>query len=162
MDFSRLIYILFELTMFGLLAIQLFLLIKQYLLPVLRRQIANFHQAWKDLQAKLTLTRKTKKHLKEKIQQQGEAFNSLEEKIKVWHAGLTAKHKKLVAQKMQVAHALEKKKAGQLAHLATTRAKEKVLPQAIKQAQETLKQKLAGGEGKKYLSNVLHQLGKAD
>ena len=89
------IFILFELVIFLILAIQLYQLLTEYVLPPLRKKIAELHQYWIDLQNKLTLTTQTKKRLQTKVKDQKVSLSNLEKKNPVLACFIDGKTKNL-------------------------------------------------------------------
>jgi len=157
---QNLIYILFELTIFFILIIQLYLLTSQYGLPFLRKQISTLHKRWKDLQNKLELDIITKKRLETKIKNQEKSFTTLEDKIQQWHTALIEKKESYEKKQIEVANAMFSKKKQQLSSLNFIKAQQSIISQAIATTKQQLQREYAGNTGKLLLTKVLNELGK--
>ena len=160
-NFSKnLIYLLFELVIFLILAIQLYLLASQYVLPILRKKIADLYKLWKDLQEKLQLSLNTKKRLQTKIKEQTKSLGTLETKIQQWHTALLEKKDFYEKKQVELADALSHKKKQQISRQMILRAKQSIMPQAIAIAKAKLEKEYAGQQGKQLITKVLSKLGK--
>ena len=157
-NWQKILLILFELTIFIILVVQLLQLMTQFLLPFLRKKIAELSQFWKDLQNKINLLSKTKNKLKEKIKEQEEVLDDLEDKIKVWHKKIEQKQLYAEKEKEKFIKKLNKEKEEQYANLNLIKEQKSVLPKALKKTREKLKKEFSGGKGKKLLSEVVKNL----
>ncbi|MBU1007955.1 hypothetical protein KKA53_02660 [Candidatus Dependentiae bacterium] len=150
--------ILFELSIFLILVIQLYQITIDYGLPLLREQIAELYKQWNDLENKFDLTKNTKNNLCKKFREQTTSLNILEESIQKWHASLAAKQAKNESQQKALALSIFEKKKRQFSRLSILQAKKEILPDAIAQTRKTLLKSCQGAEGKKLLANVIKTL----
>ena len=153
------ISILFQLTIFILLAIQLTQLLKQYALPFLRRQIAALSKLWKDFQDKVDLLKTTKKRVQKTIEDQEETLENLETEIENWHKSLVDRQKSEETTQQELFEKIRKKKKEQYEHVQARNMETLLVPEAIKQAKERLKEKYCTAEdGKKVLTRIIEEL----
>ena len=153
-------HILFELTIFLLLSVQLYDLTKKYILPILRKQIKELKKGWLDLQEQKQLAIKTKQKLRKKIDDQEKELDTLEEKISAWHAKIIEKNNLLKKREESVYTKLFEKKKNQLAYMEQKKSDQQVIPEAIRKAKEKLEEDLCNTKGKKLLVNVISEMGK--
>jgi hypothetical protein len=153
------ISILFQLTIFILLAIQLTQLLKQYALPFLRQQIAALNKLWKDFQDKIDLLKTTKKRVDKTIKNQEEILENLESAIECWHKNLVQKQKAEEISQVELFEKIRKKKKEQYEHAQRRNIENSLIPEAIKQAKEQLKEKYFAKEnGKQVLTRIIEEL----
>lgn len=157
---GRLLYISFQLTIFFLLALELYKLIKEYLLPVLRKQIDLLNKMWQDLQDKLDLTTSTKKTLQKKIKDQGKTLQNLEIKVEKWHTSRAQRQSEQKRREVDIISAMQDKKQKQIESLQRNKINQTVIPKAIKEVQKAFLQKYSGEAGKDLLKKVIKELPK--
>lgn len=158
---QKILFILFTLTIFFLLAVQLVQLTKQYLLPILRKNIALLNQFWEDLNNKINLLSKTKKRVEKSIEEQKETLENLEEKMKIWHENRTSKQKSEEKSHAELLHNLQQKKQHQYKHLQMIKSEKALLPEALKNAKKELVKIFSGNDGKKRLQDVISEIDKS-
>jgi len=161
MSVDTITFILFQLTIFALLVIQLIALTKEYALPVLQTQIQSLKKHFVDLRHKFSLTTKTKQHIQQKIQIEQESLKSLEANIKEWHSALASKEVRNKKNAAEFSTELQAKKQKQLSRLTLFKTQQAILPQAIADAKKILMAEYGKeNAGKILLEKILLELGK--
>jgi len=155
---GKVLFILFQLTIFSILALQLFALVKEYALPALRKQIALLKKSWVDLQQKHDSTVAAKEKATETIEEQTKTLKTLEQKVVEWYASRTSKLSAQNKRDQEVVAELKRKKRSQIESLELAKVKQTIVPKAIAQARAILESKYSEQEGKKLLEKVLKQL----
>jgi len=155
---TTVIFILFNLTIFALLVIQLAQLLTSFLLPFLRSQIKAVNQAWVGLTQKLSLLKTTEKKLENDIEQQKESLATLEKNLKSWHEALVEKHHQQKLLLQQKAIEIKKKKKQQYHYMLQVKAEKEILPEVLKKARKQIEQQYVGQQGKDLLTSVVTNL----
>jgi chromosome segregation ATPase len=155
---KNLIFILFTLTLFVLLVIQLTQLILQFALPALRKQIAALNQFWKDLQGQVDLLKNTKKRIRKEIKEQGSALENLEDKVKAWHNARAEQQKEEERLYKKRSETIKNKMQQQYQYILARKLEKKLIPEAITEAKQKLQEQYSGENGKKFLINIISKL----
>lgn len=156
--FKTIIFILFELTITILLVIQLYLLVKEFALPFLRKKITLLNKLWTDFQSQIELLSKTKKSLNKKIDEQADTIENLEKKIESWHSKLKEKQEVNKIVHAQLIKSIRQKRERQYQRIQKAKIEEKLVPEAIAQARQELERLCAGNKGKEFLKKVISDL----
>jgi septal ring factor EnvC (AmiA/AmiB activator) len=133
-------------------------LVKQYVLPGLRKQIELIKKSFLDLKEKLSLTKKTKTHVEQKIEEQQSTLDALEVNIRSWHDTLALKQVKLKKSMAELSTELQAKKQKQLAQVTLLKIQKSILPQAVADAKQELIKKYEKENGKKLLEKLLGEM----
>jgi hypothetical protein len=155
---NNIVFILFQFTIFILLIIQLTQLTIQFIIPALRNKIASFNKFLNDLKDKYKLTKATEKRLNDKIIEQTALLKELEKKIQVWHTSISEKKRAKEAKQEKFIDSLKVKKQQQYEYLTSRQKENLVLPKAIEQAREKLKDEYSSENGKRILNEIIKDL----
>ena len=155
---ETLFFVLFKLTIFTLLVIQLYQITKQLLIPFLWEQIKLIEKIWKDLINKKNYILSNKKQIKKEIQNQKIAFENLEKKIYQWHSSLLEKQKKTKEESKQVFNLLQKKKNLQSINFSFMIQQKLTIPDAIKSAEKDLLKIYTNHKGKELVEKIIDKL----
>jgi biopolymer transport protein ExbB/TolQ len=150
--------VLFQLTLFALLVIVVYKLIKQYLIPFLYQEIRRIKKYKKDLSNKNKLLNASKKRLENQIKQQDDSFVLLEQKVHAWYKSVVDSNEKKQEENKKILEHVEKKRKAQLANLSLRKIQKIVIPEAIEQAYQEIEKKYEGDKGLQLLQELIEKV----
>lgn len=154
---NKIIFILFNITIFILLLIQLFQLTKQFLLPALRKYMSKIDEMFNSLKLKLDLTNKTQTKLKDDLKNQEISFQSLESKINEWHNIRKEKKAQIKKEQVELSVHLKEKRNQQYKCLQFRKIKEELIPEIIETTRKKLEEQYEKS-GKSDLTKLIKEL----
>ncbi len=157
-NLSVLLTILYEWSLFILLALLIKRLTVQYILPVIYAQIKQAKEHLKHLKEQKSLLADTRERIEESMQVQTKELASLEEKIKLWHAAQIATVKQTEEEHKRKAKALLAKKELQRLGFHQAKIARDVIPEAISLAHAELAQKYGGEKGALVLTELIDEI----
>ncbi|MCK4650797.1 hypothetical protein KAT08_01350 [Candidatus Babeliales bacterium] len=147
--------ILFELTLFYLLVVSVYKLIKTYLLPILYSEINIIEKKKKDLEDKDSLLDKSKVKLKENIEDQKEKFLLLEKKVDLWKQSMLQENEDAKEQNISLLEKVKIKRKKQETILSLINLQKIVVPSSIQLAYNESQEKYGGNKGLELLSELI-------
>lgn len=147
--------ILFELTLFYLLVVSVYKLIKIYLLPILYSEINIIEKKKKDLEDKDSLLDKSKVKLKENIEDQKEKFLLLEKKVDLWKQSMLQENEDAKEQNISLLEKVKIKRKKQETILSLINLQKIVVPSSIQLAYNESQEKYGGNKGLELLSELI-------
>ncbi|MFH1461331.1 MAG: hypothetical protein ABIF12_00065 [bacterium] len=148
------LYIAFQLTLFFLLSIIVYKLLKDYLIPYLYSEIESIKKKQTELKDKKNLLLASEKKIKEEIMEQKYSFNLLENNVKSWKDSLIEQNNKSEILYKELFNKIKEKRELQSNNLSLLKAQKIVIPEAIKRSYRDIKN-LYGGEKSRWLLNEL-------
>ena len=130
--------IVFELTLFCLLSIFVYRLIKDYLSPMLHSEIGKIKKNKHDIKEKENLLVDSKKRIKNQIKAQEEKFVLLEKKVQLWKASVSAIAKEKKQQAVLLFDQIKAKRTVQETNLNMLKLQALVIPKSIKLAYQKI------------------------
>ncbi len=155
---ERIIYILFELTLFFLLSVVLYGLFKQSIQPALIDYINKTKKYWNNLNLKKNLLAKTNQSTTDKIQKQSKTLNKLENKIKRWHNALLKREEQDILEKEKLIKNILEKRKQKKKFLHIIKLQQEVIPKSIELAHKEMQEKYSNKEGSILLEKLLMRL----
>ncbi len=157
-DFSNILHVFFELTLFFLLAILLFKGIKLYLIPYIYGEILNIKKKKEDLLAQDDLLSKTSQTVSTKIKEQRKEFVLLEGKINSWRRYLLNKQMEESRSEKTNLDKIKKKRVTQSYNLNILKLEKVVIPSSIKLAYDKIKLMYAGDKGLLLTKELINKI----
>jgi predicted nuclease with TOPRIM domain len=152
------LYIAFELTIFILLVIVLYKVIKDYLIPILYSEIEKIKQKVKELKDKKNLLNSSEKRIIEEINNQKSSFNILENKISVWKDNISLENKSKENFNEKLLTQIKNKRNIQSKNLSLLKTEKVVIPKAIQLAYEEITKKYSGKSSRKLLEELINKI----
>jgi len=149
------IEILFKITIFALLSYLLYDLIRQYVIPALRRELKTIKEQWKNLSNKKNLLNQTKKTLKQKIKDQDEFLNRIEIRLANWYEIRLQKQKIEEENYKKNLEKISNKKFLQDQNVKLAKARIEISKDVINQINADLTEKFSGDDGKNLMSEIV-------
>jgi len=136
--------ILFELTMFFLLVVFLYKILKQYLLPALYLEIDKIRKKEKEIKEKIHLLVARKKKLEQQIEEQGVELVIFEKRVRNWQEHILQNNQKESKRASLYLEQVHSKREKQKANLNLLKMQEIVIPRSIELAYEEIEQQYGG------------------
>ncbi|MFA5307100.1 MAG: hypothetical protein WC365_06645 [Candidatus Babeliales bacterium] len=150
--------ILFRISIFSLLAYNLYSLIKKYLLPMLADSVALERKEQTELLGKDKLLLATQNRVKGQIYNQKQMFTLLERNVQVWH-DVQTEEQKLYEQKYEtIVEHIAAKRQIQNQNIARAHTLQATFPPALAMATQELKNRYADGAGKELLTKIVSRI----
>lgn len=149
------LFIFFKLTIFTILVIQMWQLLRQFVIPFLRERIRLLEERFDNLLHKKKLLSNTKYRIKQEIESQATRLNVLDVKIKQWHDALTQDREKSYRLTLELEKELKEKKKKQGDWLRLAKIKREVLPISISQSEKKLREMYSGSKGCELVKDMI-------
>jgi hypothetical protein len=150
--------VLFKVTLFSLITYKLYDLIKEYLVPFLKQQIAQEKKQRTELIEKEKLLNSTQQRFKNQIYNQKQMFILLEKNVHEWHKWQLSENIRIEKELASTIEKTQLKRTVQNNNLVLLNHVQLGMPAAIEQALCELKTKYSNSAGKDLLTNVIEQL----
>ncbi len=154
----RIIDIAFSLTIFGLLVYKICSLIKQHLVPFLKKQIQEERESQTNLIEKENLIISNQHKIEIQIRQQHKLLNTLEKNMQIWHQFLLDKKntKEDFYQKNSIL--INEKRKIQQQNYTLTHVCRETLPMAMDLAEKELTDRYTKDSGAPLFNNLIENL----
>ena len=156
------LYIAFQLTIFFLLSIVVYSLIKDYLIPFLYSEMEEIKKKKKELKEKCNLLGLSEKRIKNEIEDQRGSFNVLENKIRNWKNSLEEENSKKDDFNKKLLDKVKKKRIVQSGNLSLLKTQRIVIPESIKQAYKEIKHLYGGQKSRRLLTELVEKIDSGD
>lgn len=152
------LYIIFELTLFGLLSLVIYTLVKSYLVPLLYSEIEDIKKRSKELQDKKRLLKESNKRINDKINDQRDSFDLLNDKIELWNNNLLEAKQKSAKENERIVKEISEKRVIQSNNLNILNMQRSVIPTSIKQAYINIKELYGGEKGAVLTKELINKI----
>jgi hypothetical protein len=150
--------ILFRLSIFSLLAYNLYGLIKKYLLPMLADSVAHERKEQTELLSKDKLLIATQNRVKGQIYNQKQMFTLLERNVQVWHHVQLEEQKNCEQAYEVIVERITAKRKIQNQNIARAHMLQETFPPALAMATQELKNRYAHEAGKELLTKIVGRI----
>ncbi len=147
--------ILFELTIFFLLSVFVYKIVKNYVLPLLYGEIETIKEKEEDIKDKDKLLVSSKRRLEKEIEFQNEKFFLLEKKVQLWNQDLVNKNKKDEELSKFIVKQVKEKRKKQEVNLSLFKMQKIVIPEAIKLAYKEIEKSYSGKKGESLFKELI-------
>ena len=155
---TAILEILFNLTLFFLLAFSVYRGIIEYLLPALYTEIGQLKKHKNDLIEKDRLLSASHIRLNKQVKSQARTLTSLEDKVQNWKTFLTQKKEKKERENEVYVATIAEKRKKQSKNLRLLKVKQIVIPKAIEESFEYMKKNYSGEEGLCLLHELIKKI----
>lgn len=158
LDSSFIGHALFELFLFALLCLLSIYLFKEYISPQFARYLSTLAEEKRRLKNREADLVHQKEEAAQALFNQRRKLLILDEKLKLWHAALLKKEHKNAEENKALIQKLEGKKMLQKQQLHMEKTRQEVIPQATKNAHESLNALFANKDGEELLAHLIDRL----
>ncbi len=150
--------ILFRLSIFSLLAYNLYSLIKKYLLPMLADSVAHERKEQAELLSKDKLLIATQNRVKGQIYNQKQMFTLLERNVQVWHDVQLEEQTRYEQEYETIVEHIAAKRKIQNHNIARAHTLQETFPPALAMATQELENRYAHEAGKELLAKIVGRI----
>ena len=150
--------ILFQLTLFYLLALSVYKLLNQYVIPMLYSEINDIKHKKEDLKNKSKLLLSSKRRLENQIDKQGEKLFILEKKMQLWHKFVIENNGAIEKQNEILLKKIKGKREKQEENLITLKMEMVVIPRVIEETYNQIKKDYSNNKGLAILRELVEKI----